>query len=155
MDGAVLAARLVLAAVFIAAGVGKLLDLPGSRRALRDFGVGEPLARYGGTALPILELATAAALLVQPVARWGGLAALLLLAAFSVGIVNALAHGQDPRLQLLRSISLGAGGSWPACSQGVLAALAGFVAVAGPGSSVRRGGRWARAIGRRGGCSAA
>ena len=136
MDGAVLAARLVLAAVFIAAGVGKLLDLPGSRRALRDFGVGEPLARYGGTALPILELATAVALLIQPVARWGGLAALLLLAAFSVGIVNALAHGQTPDCNCFGAFHSAPAGRGQLVRNAVLAALAGFVAVAGPGSSL-------------------
>jgi uncharacterized membrane protein YphA (DoxX/SURF4 family) len=71
VGGAAFAARLLLAGVFIAAGVGKLLDPSGSRRALRACGVSEPLSGVGAVALPIAELATAAALLVEPSAAWG------------------------------------------------------------------------------------
>ena len=38
MQSALLAARLLLAAVFLAAALGKLLDRGGSRRALIEFG---------------------------------------------------------------------------------------------------------------------
>src|SRR3954466_14749993 len=96
VGGVTFVTELLLAGVFIAAGVGKLLDLPGSQRAVRAFGVPEPFARLGGLALPLAELATAAALLFQPSAKWGGVAALGLLVAFIVGIVNALAHGNAP-----------------------------------------------------------
>src|SRR4051794_39202431 len=96
MDAAVLVARLLLAGVFIVAGVGKLADLPGFRGTLRGFGVGERPARIGAVALPIAELATAVALLAQPSAMWGAVAALLLLIAFTGGIVNALARGDAP-----------------------------------------------------------
>src|SRR3954447_24997261 len=96
MDAAVLAARLLLAALFVVSGVGKLADLPGFRRVLLGFGVGERLARIGAVALPIAELATAAALLVQPWAVWGAAAALLLLAAFTGAIVKVLARGEAP-----------------------------------------------------------
>src|SRR4051794_14150130 len=96
MDAAVLAARLLLAALFIVAGVGKLADLPGFRGTLRGFGVGERLARIAAVALPLAELATAAALLLQPSAMWGAAAALVLLVVFTGGIVNALARGDAP-----------------------------------------------------------
>src|SRR3954451_19159071 len=96
MAAAALVARLVLAGVFIAAGVGKLLDRRGSQRALREFGVPARLTGFGALALPVAELATAAALLVQPSAPWGAVAALVLLAGFTVGIVNALARGRAP-----------------------------------------------------------
>jgi uncharacterized membrane protein YphA (DoxX/SURF4 family) len=137
MDGAVLAARLILAAVLIAAGVGKLLDLPGSRRALSDFGVPEPLARYGGAALPILELATAAALLIQPAARWGAVAALALLAAFTVGIARALAHGEAPDCHCFGAFHSAPAGPGQLVRNAVLAGLAGLVIVEAPVSSVR------------------
>src|SRR4051794_17357546 len=96
MDAAVLVARLLLAGVFIVAGVGKLADLPGFTGTLRGFGVDGRLARIGAVALPIAELATAAALLVQPWAIWGAAAALGLLLAFTGAIVNALARGDAP-----------------------------------------------------------
>ena len=39
MNLVLLLARLLLAAVFLVAGLAKLADLAGSRQALRDFGV--------------------------------------------------------------------------------------------------------------------
>src|SRR4051794_4330854 len=122
MGTAALVARLVLAGILVAAGIAKLLDRSGSRRALLDFGVREPLARFGAVALPIAELATAAALLVQPAARWGAVAALVLLVGFAAAIVNALVRGTAPdchcfgrihsapagRKQVLRDAALGA-----------------------------------------------
>ncbi|MGI8730129.1 MAG: MauE/DoxX family redox-associated membrane protein, partial [Solirubrobacteraceae bacterium] len=72
----------MLAAVFTLAAVGKLRDLPGSRRAMRDFGVPARAARVAGLLLPLVELGTAAALVLTPTARWGAIAALLLLLAF-------------------------------------------------------------------------
>ena len=46
--------------------------------------------------LPAAELATAAALLFAATARWGALAALLLLAAFIFGLTRALRRGETP-----------------------------------------------------------
>src|SRR5579864_2588346 len=91
-----LALRLVLAAVFLTASVGKLLDLKGSRRAVRDFGVPERAAGFVGTALPLAELAVALALVFRPSARWGAAVALLLLLGFIAGIARALARGEQP-----------------------------------------------------------
>ena len=59
MDAVLLIARLALAAVFVLAGVGKLLDLKGSQEAVKNFGVPESLARPAGLALPVVELAIA------------------------------------------------------------------------------------------------
>jgi DoxX len=61
---ALLFARLLLAVVFLLAGLAKLADRPGSQKALRDFGVPEALARPMGLVLPIAEIALAA--LVSP-----------------------------------------------------------------------------------------
>jgi len=52
MAAAVLAARLVLAAVFAASGLSKLADPRGTRRALTDFGVPRSLAAPVARALP-------------------------------------------------------------------------------------------------------
>src|SRR5215204_5851556 len=96
METALLVARLALAAIFVIAAVGKLLDLPGSRRSLVEFGVPPRAASVGGTLLPVAELAVATALVVQPWAQWGGVAALVLMLAFVGGISNALARGEQP-----------------------------------------------------------
>ena len=49
VDALLLSIRCLLAAVFIVAAVGKLLDLEGSRRALVEFGVPARAARLGGS----------------------------------------------------------------------------------------------------------
>ena len=85
-----------MALVFIAAAIGKLLDLEGSRQALRDFGLRESFVGPGAWLLPAAELAVAGLLLTQPLARIGAAGALLLLAAFVVAIGNALRRGQEP-----------------------------------------------------------
>ena len=96
MDSVVLVARLVLAAVFVIAAVGKLMDLPGSRRSLVGFGVPEGAANVFGTALPFAELAVAIALIPEPSAQWGAVGALVLLLAFVGGVSNALRKGEAP-----------------------------------------------------------
>jgi uncharacterized membrane protein YphA (DoxX/SURF4 family)/peroxiredoxin len=135
MAGAAFVARLLLAGVFIAAGIGKLLDLPGSRRALRGFGVREPLAGVGAIALPLTELAVAVALLVPPSARWAAVAALALLVAFIAGIVNALAHGETPDCHCFGQIHSAPAGRTQVIRNALLGAVAAFVIVAGPGSA--------------------
>src|SRR5918992_6280688 len=85
MDGVVLLGRLVLAAVFVVAGLAKLADRAGSRQALRDFGVPAVLVTPLGTLLPLAELAVAGALIPTLSAWWGALGALALL-LFVAGI---------------------------------------------------------------------
>ena len=63
MDAILLGARLVLALVFAVAGVTKLMDLAGSRRAIVDFGVPATLAGPARHFAALAELAIAAALL--------------------------------------------------------------------------------------------
>lgn len=96
MDTVLLFARLLLAAVFLASGLGKLFDLHGSRRAVRDFGVPTALAHPLGTLLPLAELLVAVALLPASWAWWGALAALAFLVVFTVGIGLNLARGRRP-----------------------------------------------------------
>jgi len=51
VDAFLLATQLLLALIFCTAAVGKLLDLPGSRKALVEFGVPEGAAQAGGLLL--------------------------------------------------------------------------------------------------------
>jgi methylamine dehydrogenase accessory protein MauD len=96
MEATLLGARLVLALVFAVAGVAKLADLAGSRRAVGDFGVPAALAAPLGTLLPLAELAVAAALIPVKTAWLGAVGALLLLSLFAVAIGANLARGRKP-----------------------------------------------------------
>ncbi|TMD43114.1 MAG: DoxX family membrane protein [Chloroflexi bacterium] len=81
-----LIARLLLAVVFLVAGLAKLADLAGSRQALRDFGLPAVLADPFGVLLPVAEMGVALALLPPISAWWGGLGSLILLLLFVAGI---------------------------------------------------------------------
>src|SRR5258708_6975529 len=96
MNIALLIARLVLAVVFVVAGLAKLADRAGSRQALINFGVPARLATPGGILLPLAELAVAVALIPLVTAWWGAVGALALLALFIGGISINLARGRKP-----------------------------------------------------------
>ncbi len=136
MPTAVLAGRLLLAAVFLAAGVGKLIDRDGSRSALADFGVPEPLIPLGGVALPLAELATAVALVLAPSAQAGAIAASVLLLAFTIGIGNALVHDRAPDCHCFGQIHSAPAGTGTLARNGTLLLLALFVSVRGPGPAI-------------------
>src|SRR5688500_17491901 len=95
-DALLLVARLVLAAVFLVAGAAKLLDRPGSRRAMLGFGVPAHLAGPAGVALPIAELAIGVLLIPVGTAWWAALAALALLLVFVGAIAWNLSQGRTP-----------------------------------------------------------
>jgi peroxiredoxin len=136
MDTLLVAAQLLLAAVFAVAGVAKLLDLNGSRRAVLDFGVPAPAARIIGTALPVAEIATAVGLLFVPTARWAALAALLLLGGFIAGIANAMRKGQAPDCNCFGQLHSAPAGRGTLARNIVLAAVAIFVVAEGPAPAI-------------------
>ena len=139
MSLVVLFARLVLALIFVVAGLAKLADLAGSRQALRDFGVPAKLATPFGLLLPLAELAVAAALVVPILAWWGALGALVLLLLFVGGISYNLAHGRRPDCHCFGQLHSAPAG-WPTLIRNlVLAAFAGVVVAFGrstPGPSL-------------------
>jgi peroxiredoxin/uncharacterized membrane protein YphA (DoxX/SURF4 family) len=96
MSIVLLLARLVLAVVFLVAGIGKLLDLKGSQQAMRDFSLPGFLATPLGIILPVAELAVAVALIPTASAWWGGIGALVLLLLFIAGIAYNLTIGRKP-----------------------------------------------------------
>ena len=96
MEVALLVARLLLAGVFLVAGVAKLADRAGSRQAIVDFGLPARLATPLGIVLPLAELAVAVALIPVSTAWWGALGALALLLLFTAGIGINLARGRQP-----------------------------------------------------------
>ncbi|PAP77083.1 TlpA family protein disulfide reductase [Rubrivirga marina] len=133
-------ARLALAAVFLVAGLAKLADVAGSRRALRGFGVPALLAAPLGVALPLVEVVVAVLLLPASTAGAAATAALGLLLVFSVGIGAALLRGQAPDCHCFGQFHSRPAGPATLVRNLALAALAGGVAAAalngsaGPGA---------------------
>jgi uncharacterized membrane protein YphA (DoxX/SURF4 family)/peroxiredoxin len=136
VDSLLLAVSLLLAAVFATAGLGKLLDLSGSRRALEEFGAPARLVRPVAVLLPLAELAVAIALVFPPSARWGALAGALLLLAFMVGIANAMRQGRAPDCHCFGQIHSAPAGGRTLARNGVLLGLTLFVALAGPAPAI-------------------
>jgi hypothetical protein len=63
MEFVLLLIRLILFAIFALAGIGKLLDLEGSEKAVKDFGTPEEFAKFFAVALPFAEIVFAVCLL--------------------------------------------------------------------------------------------
>jgi uncharacterized membrane protein YphA (DoxX/SURF4 family)/thiol-disulfide isomerase/thioredoxin len=127
VDLALLAALLVLAAVFAVAGVAKLADREGSRRAVENFGVPAQLSRVVAVVLPLVELGVAIALISRTFAWWGALGALGLLVVFVVVIVVNLARGRHPNCQCFGQLRSAPVGRSTLIRNLVLAAIAGYV----------------------------
>jgi uncharacterized membrane protein YphA (DoxX/SURF4 family)/thiol-disulfide isomerase/thioredoxin len=136
MATAVLALRFLLAAVFVTAGVGKLLDLAGSRRAMADFGVPERAARVVGLLLPLAEIVIGLGLVFRPSARVAAVAAALVLAAFILGIARALSRGEQPDCHCFGQIHSAPAGPSTLIRNGLLAAAAIVIAAYGSGPAV-------------------
>jgi uncharacterized membrane protein YphA (DoxX/SURF4 family)/peroxiredoxin len=131
-----LGARLVLALVFTTAAVGKLADLSGTRSTLEDFRVPVRLLAPFALLLPAAELATAAALIVQPSARFGAIAALALLLAFAAGIAGAMARGEAPDCNCFGQLGSAPAGGGTLIRNAALAAPAVLVLAYGPGKTL-------------------
>jgi thiol-disulfide isomerase/thioredoxin/uncharacterized membrane protein YphA (DoxX/SURF4 family) len=92
-----LIARIVLAAVFLVAGIAKLRDFAGTRHGLGEFGAPANLAGPFAVILAATELIVSVALLPAMTASAGALAALVLLVLFTVAIAANLAQGRAPQ----------------------------------------------------------
>jgi uncharacterized membrane protein YphA (DoxX/SURF4 family)/peroxiredoxin len=136
MNDALVIARLGLAAVFLVAGVAKLTDRPGTRRALANFDVPARLIDPFALLLPLAELAAATALVFPTTARWGAAGSLLLLALFVVGLTRVLLRGEAPDCHCFGQLH-SKPASWTTVARNfVLALPAAYVALAGPGPSL-------------------
>jgi uncharacterized membrane protein YphA (DoxX/SURF4 family)/peroxiredoxin len=133
MDDGLVLARLALGVVFLVAGAAKLADPAGSRRALTEFGVPAGLVGPLHLLLPVAELGSAAALVFASTARWGAVAALVLLASFIFGVARALRRGESPDCHCFGQVH-SKPASWATVARNVALALpAAYVAGAGPG----------------------
>ena len=130
-----LLARLALIAVFAVAGASKLRDRQSVRSMLVGFGVPVGFAPAAGLALPAVELITAAALATPAVAWLGGLAALLLLLAFTIAIAVNLLGGRRPDCNCFGQIEAAPIGVTTLIRNGVLLLAAALVVAVGPTSA--------------------
>jgi hypothetical protein len=134
----VLAARLLLAAVFAVAAAGKLTGRSRTVETLAEFGVAESLRRPLAIALPLVELAIAVALLPAATAAWGALAAALLLATFTAAVARTLLQGREVDCNCFGSLGSSRISRWTLVRNVTLLALAAAVAIAAqsdPGTS--------------------
>jgi methylamine dehydrogenase accessory protein MauD len=123
-------ARLGLAAAFGIAGIGKLADRAGTRRAVADFGVPDVVVGAVALGLPIVELLIAGALVPVASASWAAVAAVALLIVFCAAIVRLLARGEAPDCHCFGSLGSAKVGRGTLVRNLSLVGLAGFVAVA-------------------------
>lgn len=130
-----LAARVILASVFLLAGTAKFVDPVGSRKALRDFGLPPLLARPLVVLLPLLELAVAAILIPVSLAWYGAWGALGLLTAFLAAVGIAMLRGRKPDCHCFGQLHSAPVG-WSTLVRNIaLAACAAWLVARGPGRS--------------------
>ncbi len=96
MEIVLLLIRTILFAIFALAGIGKLLDLKGSEKAVKDFGTPEELTRFFAVGLPFAELVFAVCLLFVETSWIGAVGALILLLTFIGGMIWQLSQGNAP-----------------------------------------------------------
>ncbi len=120
--------RLALSLIFGVAGIAKLLDQPGTRQAVVNFGAPEHTAPRIAIALPVVELLIMLGLLFNESARWSAWAALVTLTVFMIVIGVNLAQGRTHDCHCfgqLHSRPLG----WPTLAKNVVFALLAIVVV--------------------------
>lgn len=96
MEITLLIIRLMLFGVFAIAGAGKLLDIDGSEKAVRAFGVPGSISKPIGLLIPIAELIIAFLVLFVSTSWFGSIGTLLILSIFTVGMLWQLKHGNAP-----------------------------------------------------------
>jgi peroxiredoxin len=126
--------RLLLAAVFGVAAIGKLAGVSATRKSLVDFGLPTSLTKPVGVLLPLAELTVAVALVPIFTAWSGAVGALALLLIFSVAIIFNLARGRTPDCNCFGQLHSAPVGRSTLVRNGVLAAAAGLLVWQGPGN---------------------
>jgi peroxiredoxin/uncharacterized membrane protein YphA (DoxX/SURF4 family) len=132
MELTLLAARLLLAAVFLLAGAAKLADLEGSSKAFIGFGLPRRLALVLSLLLAPAEILVAVALIPVALAWYGACGALALLCIFIIGIGINLARGRKPDCHCFGQLHSAPVGWTTLVRNGILAAAAGWLVFRGP-----------------------
>ena len=127
-----LVATVSLSAVFLAAGLGKLADRAGTRKAAGEFGAPAWLTAPLALALPVAELVAGVALLFATTRAAGAVGALILLAVFTAAVGISLARGRRPDCHCFGQLHSAPAG-WKTLVRNVLLAGLGVVALSGRG----------------------
>ncbi len=96
MEVLLLLIRIFLFAVFALAAIGKLLDLEGAEKSVREFGTPKDLAKTFAVLIPFAELVFAVCLLFTGFSWIGAIGVLLLLVIFTGGMIVQMAQGNAP-----------------------------------------------------------
>lgn len=131
MGEILLLVRLALFGVFALAGIGKLMDLEGSEKAVKGFGVPDSLVKPIGVGLPIFEIVLALSFLFVTTSWFAAVAAVLLISIFLGGMIYQIAQGNAPDCHCFGQIHSEPVGKSSLLRSGVLALLALFLAVQG------------------------
>lgn len=123
-------ARVLLAAVFAAAGTAKLADRAGIRRAVEEFGTPMRFAAPVALLLPLVELAVAGLLLPSTTAGAAVVAALALLAVFTAAVAVSLLRGRAPDCHCFGQLH-SAPASWKTLVRNAGLAAVGVIALLG------------------------
>jgi uncharacterized membrane protein YphA (DoxX/SURF4 family)/thiol-disulfide isomerase/thioredoxin len=129
---ALLIGRLLLASVFLLAGVAKYADPKGTTKAFTDFGLPRAMAALVALVLPVVEAGVAIALVPVASAWHGACGALALLGIFIGGIVFAMVRGRKPDCRCFGQLHSAPVGPSTLVRNGVLIALAGWLVSMGP-----------------------
>lgn len=128
---AVLLVKVVLAGVFGFAAAAKLTDRAGVRRSLVSFGLPIAVVAPLGWVLVCCELGLASALLVPPATSAAAVGALVLLVCVSGVVAWNLRRGRRPECHCFGRFGSSPVGWSTVARNGVLSAVAGFVAADG------------------------
>lgn len=96
MEIVLLVVRLFLFGVFALAGVGKLLDLKGSEKAVKGFGVSDKIANPVSFFLPLFEIAIGFLFLFNSTSWIAAIGGLILLLVFTGAMIYQIAKGNAP-----------------------------------------------------------
>ncbi|HWD51503.1 MAG TPA: MauE/DoxX family redox-associated membrane protein [Acidimicrobiales bacterium] len=131
---ALLVARLGLAAVFTAAVAAKLGDHTATRLSTVQFGVPDAIAAPLEWVLLACELAIAVSMIVAWTAATGALGALALLTGYSTAVIASLLRGRAPECHCFGRFSKAPVGWSTVARNGLLGAIAAYIALHGRGS---------------------
>lgn len=96
METVLLIFRLILFGVFAVAGISKILDPDGAKKAMRDFGMPDEFSGFFAVGLPFAEIVFAVCFLFVSMSWVGAAGALLLLTTFIGGMIWQMAQGNAP-----------------------------------------------------------
>ena len=132
MTVGLLLAELLVAVLFMTAGVAKLFEPSGSTAAMAAFGMPRKLAHAVSIPVAATEVAVGGALLTPLIAWWGAATALVLLLVFASVVAVNLARGHAPDCFCLGRLYSRPASVKTLLGEAAVASVAGFVVSAGP-----------------------